>query len=141
MNTLLKFVSRFLTSHLYKWILPTLTTYMIFFLGDSNQKFLLRVVLWLLLLTAYISIPINFERPKRKFFEAYINKKILYISFVSIQVILLGVGLYVITFFTVIWCMSFLKEYAIALSAINSMLYSGCLLVEFAILPERLKEM
>lgn len=141
MNTLLKLVSRFLTGHLYKWILPTLATYMMFFLGDSNQKFLLRVVLWLALLVAYISIPINFERPKRKFFESYINKKILYILFVSVQVILLGIGVFIITFFVVTWCISFLKEYVIVLSTINSMLYSGCLLIEFSLLPERLKEM
>jgi hypothetical protein len=138
MKNILNLASRFLTSHLYKWILPAIATYMMFFLGDSSQKFMLRLVLWLLLVIAFVSIPINFEHPKRKFFEAYINKKILYVSIVSIQIILLGIGVFAITFFAVIWCISPLREYAVAFSVINSMLYSGCLLLEFSLLPERL---
>jgi len=141
MKTSLNLVLDFVTQHLYKWILPGLTTYMMFFLGNVNQNLFLRVTLWLLLIIAYISIPINFERPKRKFFEAYIGKKLLYILIASIQVILLGVGIFAITFFAILWCVPSLKEFGIVFSAANSMLYSGCLLLEFWFLPERLEKM
>jgi hypothetical protein len=109
-----------------------------FFQGDANHKILLRVLLWIFLLAAFLSIPINFERPRRQFFDRYISKRPLYTLIVLIQVIALGAGIFIFTVFAVLWCIPSLKEYALVLGAANSIMYSCSLLLEFSLLPKRL---
>ena len=131
-------ISKLLVGHFYKWILPCVTTFVMIFYSNSQSSILFRFVFWFFLVVAYISIPLNFEHPKREYFEGYIYNKYLFVFFVSLQLLFLGFGLFALTAFSCIWFIPLLKEVGFQIGGVNAFLYCFSILFEYAQLPARL---
>ena len=131
-------VSKFVVGYFYKWILPCATTFVMVFYTDSQTSIFFRFVIWLFLSLAYISIPWNFERPKRASFEAYIYNKYLFVFFVSLQLLFLGFAVFALTAFACIWFILLLKDVGFQIGGGNAVLYCLSILFEYTQLPARL---
>ena len=110
------------------------------FYTDSQTSIFFRFVFWLFLVLAYISIPWNFERPKRASFEAYIYNKYLFVFFVSLQLLFLGFAVFALTAVACIWFIPLLKEVGFQIGGVNAVLYCLSILFEYTQLPARLAE-
>lgn len=131
-------ISKFVVGHLYKWIFPCAATFVMVFYADSQTSIFFRFIFWLFLVIAYISIPLNFQRPRRQYFEYYIYNKILFVIFVSLQLIFLGFGVFALTVFACIWFIPPLKEVGFQIGSVNALLYCFSILFEYTLLPAKL---
>ena len=104
-----------------------MTTLVMVFWGDSRTSLVIRTTLWFFLIVAYISIPLNFENPKRESFEGYLLNKKLFTIFVPLQMLFLGFGVFALTALSCYWFIPSLKESGVVIGALNALLYAGCI--------------
>lgn len=115
-------VTRFLIKYVYKWLFPISITFISILFADKNNNIFVLLFVWLFHCIAYISIPMNFEKPNSKMLS-YIKNNLLSILFVLIQAGCLSAGLFVVTLVFIIWYLPQIAVYSIVFSVLNSMLY------------------
>jgi hypothetical protein len=87
---------------------------------------------------AYVSIPINFERPNSKHFAYFLKGSASSKAIMLSQVILSSGGLAAITWLFVFWYLPDLKEFSGFLALLNGLAYGSTLLMEYSVLRYRL---
>ena len=138
MNELVFDISDFLVKYLYKWILPITITLFSFAFADRNKNIFILFVLWVLLCIAYLSIPWNFENPKRKNFLYFYKSNISRIIWVVTQTIILSISVFGITMIIITYYFPIVNQFVFLLSLGNALLYLGTLLLEYSILDRKL---
>jgi hypothetical protein len=133
-------ISKFTVNHLYKWILPIFTTLLLILFADKDRSLILLIFLWLLLLTAYLSIPINFVKPKKENFIFFTQRNILSLTVILIQAIVLSLVVSIVTWALTVMYLYELTNQNIAISITNGLLYFITLLLEYFVLPEKLEK-
>lgn len=117
--------SKFLVSHSYKWILPVLSTAILLVWADvPSMSILIVIILWLLLMVAYLSMPWNYENPKREMFEGYLLNRSLFAIFVPLQAPCPGLAVFGMTFILCKWFIPPLSDTAFLIAIVNGLLYS-----------------
>jgi len=135
------YISTFFVRYLYKWILPTATTILLLLFTEKWQEGLfLRIIIWILLMVWYISIPYNFEKTNQKYIEYYERSKKIYKITAYLQVISLSVGLFFISRIACFWFIPPLKDINISCALVNSLLYAFCLANELLRIPKIIEE-
>jgi hypothetical protein len=132
-------ISKFTVNHLYKWILPIFTTLLLIIFADKDRSLIILIFLWLLLLTAYLSIPINFVKPKKENFIFFTQRNILSLTVILTQAIVLSLVVSIVTWVLTVMYLYELTNQNIAISITNGLLYFITLLLEYFVLPEKLE--
>lgn len=130
-------ISTFLVSYLYKWLFPAVTTIAFLFFADQEKNLFVRFILWFLLCTAYLSIPINFEKPKKEMFHFFLEKKPLVIIIAIAQSFVLGLGVYGLTILSISLYFSPPAKAGQLISVINGLLYFLTMQIEYSLLKRR----
>ncbi len=139
MNTILRTSSFLLVSHIYKWILPIATTILMLFFADKDRSFLIRFLLWFFSCVAYLSIPINFENPRKEAFSYFLKKNIVSTFVITILASTLSFGVFILTTLSVVMYFPQTGKLGILISTINGLLYFSTILIEYWLLPSKLQ--
>ena len=138
MKTIALKISNFTVNHLYRWILPIAATFLLAFFADRDRNILILVILWLLMLTAYFSIPLNFLKPKKEHFAFFAQNNATSIFIILIQIMVLSIGVSLINWILAIMYLHEITNQSVVISLINGLLYFGTLLLEYSLLTEKL---
>lgn len=138
MKPILQTISFLLVGYVYKWILPIAITILMLFFADADRNLLIRILLWSFCLMAYLSIPINFERPKGEIFSYFQNRGFISKLVSAAVAFALGLGMFVATFLSIVMYFPQLEYLSILVSVLNGLFYMGSILLEFWLLPIKL---
>ncbi len=109
------------------------------FFADKDRSTLIRFLLWFFSCVAYLSIPINFEQPKWDSFSYFLKRNVMSTLIIVVLASTLSFGVFVLTLLSIIMYFPAIKNFSIFLSIINSSLYFGSILLEYWLLPIKLK--
>lgn len=133
-------LSTILTGHIYKWIFPSVITILFLFFANSNRSDLIRLILWVLLCVAYLSLPLNFEHPKKATYSFFLQRNLVNKTVILIQGLVLSALVFVLTQLSISIYFSKFDFFGPAVSILNSALYFGTLLLEYWLLPDKVQE-
>ena len=139
MKSILQTISFLLVRYIYKWIFPIAITTLMFFFADKERSLLIRFLLWLFLCIAYLSIPINFERPKRETYSYFLNRNFISIFVSTVLAFTLGLGVFVTTILSIVMYFPQIENLSILISTLNGLLYMVSIFLEFWLLPIKLQ--
>lgn len=139
MKTIFQTISFLLVSYLYKWILPLATTILMLFFANQDRNLLIRFLLWFFSCIAYLSIPINFERPKKEAFSYFLNKNFISTVISTALAFTLSSIVFVLTTLSIVMYFPQIENLSILIGTINGLLYLGTMLLEFWLLPSKLQ--
>ncbi len=122
-NSLVFKSTRFLIKYVYKWVFPALVTFISILFTDKDNNVAVLFLVWLFHFAAYISIPLNFEKPNLAKLSYYIKNNLLSAIFVLFQAGCLSFGLFILTLVLIIWYLPQFAMYSIVFSVFNSTLY------------------
>jgi hypothetical protein len=117
-------INHFLVKYLYKWLFPVGITVAIVLFARKDNNTLILLVFWLFHCLVYITIPWNFENPRKENFQYLDQGNPTSILWVLLQAGFLGGGLFVLTLFLINWYFPEIKIYSLYISSINGLLYS-----------------
>lgn len=127
-------ISKLFVNYLYKWAFPFVVTIFFFIFANPERNSLIRYILWFLLCLAYLSIPINFEKPKKAMFYFFLEMKPLAIIIAIIQSSVLGLGVYGLTILALSMYFSLPETVEYVISILNGLLYFLTMLLEYSLL-------
>lgn len=127
-------ISKLLVSYLYKWVLPVIASIFFLVFADQEKSFLIRFILWFLLCLAYISIPMNFEMPKKKVYYFFLEMKPLAILVAITQSLALGLGVYGLTIISLNMYFYLPETVNYIISILNALLYLLTMFLEYSLL-------
>lgn len=115
--------SRFLAATLYKWLFPVLISITALLFADKEKNNIVLCTLWLFHIIAYLSIPLNYEKPKRRNFQFLTNRIVYSIFWTLLQATFLSAFLFIITLIYIIWYLPEIGRFSVLISLFNSVLY------------------
>jgi hypothetical protein len=139
MKNFLRTLSLIFVSYIYKWILPLLTTILMIFFANQERNILIRLVLWILLCVEYQTIPFNFERPKKEAFSFLLKKTLISRLIIFAQSLILSLSVFILTALSVKIYFPKIEQFHIEIALFNSLLYFGIMLLEYWLLPDKVK--
>ena len=139
MKSILQTISFLLVRYIYKWILPLATTILMLFFANQDRSLLIRFLLWFFSCLAYLSIPINFEHPKKEAYSYFLKKNFVSTVISTALAFTLSSVVFVLTALSIVIYFPQFESHSILIGTINSLLYLGTLLLEFWLLPIKLQ--
>lgn len=132
-------LSSFLVKHLYRWILPSLTTLIVILFASRDRGFLILFALWFLLCVSYLSIPLNFLNPKKENFGFLFRNSAVIIFWIIAQVAFLSFFVFSITLILIVWYLPSISRVSVVIGALNGFCYFITITLEYSLIIKKNK--